>query len=161
MSELFVLMIFILILPQLHSCGTIRHVGSATDTTDTTYVQVHEETNFVKDTVFIKIPPVFVEKEVKDTISHIERDNVSTVAKIGKDGTLYHNLEIKQTTVPIPFLKPVIKRDSSTTTRNVRNTTQVVEVPRKLTWFQQTQIYGFWALLALFAVILLVKRFFR
>lgn len=148
-------------LPQLHSCGSMRTVASSTDTTDTTYVEVREEKVFVKDTVFIKIPPVFIEKEVKDTISRIERENVSTVAKIGKDGTLYHSLEIKQTTMPIPFLKPVIKRDSSTTTRNVRNTTQVVEVPRKLTWFQQTQIYGFWAMLALFAVILLVKRFFR
>lgn len=148
-------------LPQLHSCGTVRTISENTDTSDTTTVSVSVKEIYVEDTAYVEMPPVFIEKEVKDTISRIERENVSTVAKVGKDGTLYHSLEIKQTTVPIPFLKPVIKRDSATTTRNVQKLTQVVKVPRDLTWFQQTQMYGFWILLAFIAIIVVIKRFFK
>lgn len=144
----------------LTGCGTVKVLGDTTDTQDSVKIEVRVQKEYIKDTVFVEIPPVSVEKEVRDTISRIERDNVSTVARVGKDGVLYHSLDIRPMRRPVEILKPVERRDSMVDRQRLVTVTNVVEVPRDLTWWQKTQMYGFWTLAALATIFLLWRRIF-
>lgn len=143
----------------LAGCGTARHAVSRTDTRDSVRVEVRIEKEYVRDTVTVEIPPVFVEREVSDTTSLITRENVSTLARVGKDGVLYHSLDIRPAKKDVEIFKRVERRDSSSVRTVYVKDTEVVKVPRELTWWQRTQIYGFWALAVLAALRLLLKRF--
>ena len=162
MKELFIIILsFPLLMLQMQSCSAPRIITEGSDTSDSVRVEVRVQKEYIKDTVTVEIPPIFVEKEVRDTISRIERDNVSTVAKVGKDGTLYHTLDIRQLKKPVEILKPVERRDSIVDRQRAVTLTNVVEVPRDLTWWQRTQMYGFWIFVLITAFCFIIRRFFR
>ena len=102
--------------------------------------------NFQRDdTVYIDVPVEIVRETVRDTISHLETSFAASDARINPDGSLFHSLANKPQKRPEPIEKDVIYRDSIIYRDRVN--TEIVEVERKLTWWQQTKMRGFWLLL--------------
>ena len=102
------------------------------------------------DTVFITLPPQTVERTSPDTTSTLENDYAKTTATILPNGLLFHNLETKQTPVPVPAKKTEEQRDSIVYQGKEVPVPYPVEVEvNRLTWAQQAQIYGFRVLVAL------------
>lgn len=122
---------------------------------------VRTETTFITDTLFVPLPAQSEKIITRDSISTLETDYATSTAKILSDGSLFHDLWNKEKEMEIPFLKPMERKDSIVY-REVPVPTPVpyevrvpTPVPQPLTWWQQTQLRGFWALLI---VLVLVKR---
>lgn len=137
----------------------------ATDSSqlDSVRIEYRERTVFVPDTVFVEIPAQTAERTTPDSISHLENDYSESTAKINQDGSLYHDLKTKPQTKPVPVQKEVQQRDSVRVEYRDRTVTETVvetvEVEKKLSWFQKTQIAGFWTLLV-FLMIVYRKKIF-
>ena len=119
---------------------------------DSVRVEVRERVIKIPDTVWIEIPAQSAERTTADSTSHLENDYAESNARINRDGTLYHDLATKPQSVPAKTDKDVIYRDSIVyRDRDEKHAPEakVVEVPRKKSWFDKTQQYGFWLLLAL------------
>ena len=108
------------------ACCPCRHL--ATGTTDSVRVEVRER----------------VDNITSDTTSRIETSAAISTATVS-NGKLYHALWNKQqpigVKVDMEFTVEDVTKEHLTTIR------EIVEVPRELTWWQQTQMRGFWALL--------------
>lgn len=72
---------------------------------------------------------------------------------INPDGTLYHDLKTKPQKKPVKFEKPVERKDSTIYKTKTVTETEIVKVPRDLTWWQKTQIYGFWVILFILVIV--------
>lgn len=132
----------ILIMLTAFACCPCRHL--ATGTTDSVRVEVRERIVKVVDTVEVYLPDERVENITADTTSRIETSAAASTATV-RDGKLHHALWNKRqpigVAVDMSFKVEDITKERITTIR------EVVEVPRNLTWWQQTQMRGFWALL--------------
>lgn len=135
-------LIAILIMLTAFACCPCRHL--ATGTTDSVRVEVRERIVEVRDTVHVRLPDERVDNITSDTTSRIETSVAVSTATV-RDGKLHHALWNKQqpigVAVDMSFKVEDITKERITTIR------EVVEVPRNLTWWQQTQMRGFWALL--------------
>lgn len=116
-------------------------------TNDSIKTIINTETKFVKDTFWLNIPEQTAERTTADSTSFLENDYAISTAYINFDGTLYHDLRLKSQKKPIEFDKPIISTDSTLIKTGNTVITKTVEVEKKLSWFQQTQIYGFYVLL--------------
>lgn len=153
----------------LSACCASRKATSSTETSergrDSVRIEYRERTVFVPDTVFVEIPPQIAERTTPDSLSHLENDYAESTARLNQDGTLYHDLKTKPQTKPVPTEKEIQYRDSIVYRDVYRDRivkekeTEVVEVEKKLSWFQKTEIGGFWALLLLLAIIYRKKIF--
>lgn len=76
-------------------------------------------------------------------------------ARINSDGTLFHSLATKPHREPIPIDRPVHYQDSIVYRDKLVK--EVIQVERELSWWQKTQIKGFWLLLAAFIALCGVK----
>lgn len=135
-------LIAILAMLMAFACCPCRHL--ATGTTDSVRVEVHERIVEVRDTVKVYLPDERAENTTSDTTSRIETSAAVSTAKVS-GGQLHHAIWNKQqpigVAVDMEFKVEDITKERITTIR------EVVEVPRNLTWWQQTQMRGFWALL--------------
>lgn len=155
------LLYIVLTVVLLTACSATRKITSSTDSSvqgrDSVRIEYRERTVFVPDTVFIEIPAQTAERTTPDSLSHLENDFAESNARINQDGSLFHDLKTKPQAKPVPTQKEIQYRDSivyKDRIVKVRVTeTKTVEVEKKLNWFQKTQIYGFWALLLLLAII--------
>jgi len=144
-----VAILFALLLNLLFgSCGSAKCVEC---TTDSVRVEVRTRIVYVPDTVIVEIPAQTAERTTADSVSHLENDFATSDARINADGTLTHTLATKPQKKPVEFQKPVERKDSIVyVDREVNETSQqIVEVEKKLSWWQQTEIYGFYVLLLL------------
>lgn len=116
-------------------------------TNDSIKTIIKTETKFVKDTFWLNIPEQTAERTTADSTSYLENDYAISTAHINSDGTIYHDLRLKSQKKPIEFDKPIISTDSTLIKTGNTVITKTVEVEKKLSWFQQTQIYGFYVLL--------------
>lgn len=91
--------------------------------------------------------------ETADSTSHLENDYATSDARINPDGTLYHDLKTKPQKKPVKFEKPVERKDSTIYKTKTVTETEIVKVPRDLTWWQKTQIYGFWVILFILVIV--------
>lgn len=140
----------LLIIPLLEGCCPCRHI--ATDTRmDSTRVEVRTETILVPDTVYIEIPAQKSERTTTKKESHLENDYATSDARINNDGTLFHNLMTKQQKKAVETNKIVEKQDSIVYRAVYKDKIVTKEVEKDLSWWQRTQIYGFWI-----AIILLI-----
>ena len=128
---------------------------------DSVRVEYRERTVFVPDTVFVEIPVQKAERTTKDSISHLENDYAVTDARINSDGTLTHTLNSKPQVKPVPIKRPIEYRDSIVYKDKAisKNNTITKYVAHKLSWWEQTQIYGFWAAIIVVAIIYRKKIF--
>lgn len=130
---------------------------ATTDTQDNVRVETVVRYERVLDTVYIEVPVEIVRETVRDTTSHLETSFAMSDARINPDGSLFHSLENKAQSRPAEIEKEIVYRDSVVYCD--RTETKVVEVPRDLTWWQQTKMKGFWAMLTILVILLLRKRF--
>lgn len=150
----------------LTGCGTTR-VATSSDIqekeNDSVRIEYRERIVFVPDTVFVEIPAQTAERTTLDSLSHLENEYAESDARINQDGSLFHDLKTKPQTKPVPIQKEIQNRDSIRIEYRDRivkvKETETVEVEKKLSWFQKTQIYGFWTLLA-FLMIVYRKKIF-
>lgn len=154
------LLYILFIAALLTGCGTTKVATSSDireEKNDSVRIEYRERTILVPDTVFVEIPAQTAERTTPDSLSHLENDFAESNARINQDGSLFHDLKTKPQAKPVPTQKEIQYRDSivyKDRIVKVRVTeTKTVEVEKKLNWFQKTQIYGFWALLLLLAII--------
>ena len=139
----------------LTSCGAGKHLPIQTEQRDSVRVEVHKETKYIRDTVFLEIPTQTVEKTTRDTSSHLETDYAESDARIAPDGMLYHSLKNKEQEKPVPVDVPVTQKDSIVYRDKLIYET--VEVERDLTAWQKWQMRSFWILLSAVAIYVLRK----
>lgn len=131
----------------------------ATATTDSVRVDVVERIVEVRDTAYIEVERDEQRVVVRDTTSTLSNRWATSRASIDTLGFLHHSL----LTIPQTIAKPrtIFVPVADTTRTRIVHRTDVVEVERELTWWQQTQIKGFWAMLAILAIWVLLRRIFR
>lgn len=122
---------------------------------DSVRVEVVENVVYVHDTLIHEVPLIKEVQSVRDTISHLSNTYAESWASVRSDGTLSHSLLTRPQRIPIPYKKTEKHRDSIVY-RTIEERV-VVEVERNLSWWEQTQIKGFWALLAFIAVIYTIR----
>ena len=140
----------------LAGCSPCKHL-STTQEQDSTLTKVITQTYYVKDTVRIEIPAQTAERTTADSVSELENDYATSKARINPDGTLYHDLKTKPQDIPKEVETPVHVKDSIVYRYKYKDKVQTVEVERELTWWQKTQIYGFWLLSVLIIARLIWK----
>lgn len=132
------------------SCATTKPRTTIVSTQDSIRTEIKYKLIESIDTVFITLPPQTVERTSPDTTSTLENDYAKTTATILPNGMLFHNLETKQTPVPIPTKKTEAQRDSVVYREKEVPVPYPVEVEvNRLSWMQQAQIYGFRVLVAI------------
>lgn len=161
-----VILLFALLL--LGACSTTRQLSSqATNERDSIRIEYRERIVSVPDTVFVEIPAQTAERTTLDSTSHLENDYAESDARINPDGTLFHSLDTKPQMKPVPTEKQIEYRDSTVYRDRIKTetVTETKYVERSLSWWERTQIYGFWLALAVIAILCrktlvsLVKRF--
>lgn len=133
---------------MLSACCPCRHL--MTSTKDSVRVEIRERTEFIHDTVYRDFPLIMQSVSVRDTMSHLENRYATSDAVVHADGTLTHSLSTKPQKEPIPVETPIRYRDSII--YRDKAVTDIVQVPRELTWWQKTKMRGFWILLAVCAI---------
>lgn len=141
----------------LAGCSPCKHLAE-TQERDSTLTKVITQTYYIKDTVRIEIPAQTAERTTADSVSELENDYATSEARINPDGTLYHDLKTKPQDIPKEVETPVQVKDSIVYRYRYRDRVQRVEVERELTWWQKTQMYGFWAALAVIVVGVIVNQ---
>lgn len=149
--------LFLLLIFLLGGCASSRRLSESVHQQDSVQIKVETRIEYVPDTVYIEIPAQTAERETADSTSHLENDYATSDARIGSDGTLFHNLKTKPQKKPVEFEKPVERKDSIVYKTKTVTETRTVEVPRQLTWWERTQIYGFWFIVFI-AVIVYRKK---
>lgn len=122
----------------------------ATSTTDSVRVDVVERIVEVRDTAYIEVARDEQRVVVRDTTSVLSNMWATSCASVDTLGYLHHSL----LTIPQTIAKPrtISVPIADTTRTRVVHHTDVVEVERELTWWQQTQMRGFWLLASIFAL---------
>lgn len=143
----------------LAGCSPCKHLAATQEQQhDSTLTKVITQTYYVKDTVLIEIPAQKAERTTADSVSELENDYAMSEARINPDGTLYHDLKTKQQDIPKEVEVPVQAKDSIVYRYKYKDKVQTVEVERELTWWQKTQMYGFWVALAVIVVGVIVSQ---
>ena len=99
------------------------------------------------------------ERTTQDSTSHLENDYALSDARINPDGSLYHDLKTKPQEKPVPIEKPVERKDSIIYRTQYIDREVTVEVERELSWWEKTQIYGFWGLVVILLIVYRKKIF--
>ena len=143
----------------LAGCSPCKHLLAVQEQRqDSTHTEVVTKTYFVTDTVFVKIPAQTAERTTADSVSQLENDYATSEARINPDGTLYHDLKTKQQDIPMEVQTPARQKDSIVYRYKYRDRVKTVEVERELTWWQKTQMYGFWVAIAAMLVCLCIAN---
>ena len=95
----------------------------------------------------VQLPAERTEQTVRQDSSHLETSAAVSDARINPDGSLSHSLENKTDDQKIPTQRPIEYRDSIVYRDREVEVEKIVEVERKLTWWQQTKMKGFWVLI--------------
>lgn len=121
---------------------------------DSVRIEYRERIILVPDTVIITIPAQTAERTTLDSISHLENDFAESDARINSDGSLFHSLNSKPQEMEVPTQKEVAQRDSIVYRDRWRQKTitKTVTVKQNLSWWQKTQIYGFWLVMLIVGV---------
>lgn len=141
-------------------CASSRRLSENVHQQDSVQIKVETRIEYVPDTVYIEIPAQTAERETADSTSHLENDYATSDARINPDGTLFHNLKTKPQKKPVEFEKPVEHKDSIVYKTKTVTKVRTVEVPHELTWWEKTQIYGFWFILFILMIVYRKKVFY-
>lgn len=145
-------LLLIIIALALSACCNTKHLPLKIETKDSIITKVVKDVKYIKDTVYLEIPAQTAERTTPDSTSHLENDYATSDARINEDGSLYHDLKTKPQRKPQEVDVPVQTTDSTTAEVKYIDREVAVEVPRELSWWQKTQMYGFWVLFALAAI---------
>lgn len=145
--------LLLLLIFLLGGCASSRRLSESVHQQDSVDVRVETRIEYVPDTVLIEIPAQTAERETADSISHLENDYATSDARINPDGSLFHDLKTKPQKKPVNVERPVEYRDRIVYKTKTVTETKIVKVPRDLTWWQKTQIYGFWVILFILVIV--------
>ncbi len=146
----------LLLLAAASACGVVRPVIQPTDSTR---VEVRYEIQKIHDTAYVELPVIVEKIQTLDTTSTLESQFAKSEAIVSA-GILQHSLETKPAQLPVAVEKEIVYRDSIIYEGHV--TTEYVEVPRQLTFWQQfkmkagvaamilTALYGLYILIRLY-----------
>ena len=137
----------------LTACCPCRHLTESSRRRDSVRIETVVRTERIKDTVFIDIPAERERQTIRDTASHLETSYAISDARINADGSLFHSLANKAQRRPVQTEKEIVHRDSIVYRDRDVEVEEIVEVERKLTWWQKMQMRGFWVLLTLGAFV--------
>lgn len=157
--------LLIIVLAIMTACCPCKHLTTSTGTRDSLHIEIKYRTIWIPDTVRVRLPAERTEQTVRQDSSHLETSAAVSDARINPDGSLTHSLENKQEDQEIPTQRPIEYRDSIVYRDREVEVEKIVEVERKLTWWQQTQIRGFWVAIIVIVVLLrkkilpLIRRF--
>lgn len=121
---------------------------------DSVRVEVRERVELVIDTITVAIPDISETVTTRDTTSRLENDYAFSYAAVA-GGLLHHSLATKPQLRRLAYQRPVYSRDSIIYRNYYRDIT--TEVQRELSWLQRAQISGFWALLIIFSIFLIIR----
>ena len=142
----------------LAGCRTQRYMPVTQQLHDSIRTEVRTETVYVKDTAYIEIPKQTAVSILPDTMkSSLENDYAFSDAWVTPDGMLHHTLETKPQEMPYEYDKKVEKQDSTTHKSGTETIVETKYVEKELTWWQQTEIYGFRVLAAVLVIGLVWK----
>lgn len=146
-----------LVLLSICGCVSSRHITGSYNIERQDSVRIEYRVRFVnvKDTVFVEIPAQTAERTTPDSTSHLENNYAESYARINPDGTLFHSLDTKPQMKPVPTEKQIEYRDSIVYRDRIKTetVTETEYVERSLSWWEKTQIYGFWLALAVIAIL--------
>lgn len=151
--------LYFLCLLVLTSCATCKHQTTSTNIRDSLLVKIRYHTIFIDDTILVRLPAERTEQTVRQDSSHLETSAAVSDARINPDGSLTHSLENKQDDQKISTKRPIEYRDSIVYRDREVEVEKIVPVERELTWWQQTQIRGFWVAIIIILVLLRKKIF--
>lgn len=155
MKQIIVILLFGVLLT---GCRTQRYMPVTQQLRDSIRTEVRTETVYVKDTAYIEIPRQTAEATLPDTLkSSLKNDFATSDAWVTPDGMLHHTLETKPQEMPFEYDKKVEKQDSTTHKTGTNTIVETKYVEKELTWWQQTEIYGFRVLAALLIVFMVWK----
>lgn len=144
---------------MLSACATCKPPTISTVIRDSLLVKTRYHTIFIDDTIRVRLPAERTEQTVRQDSSHLETSVAISDARINPDGSLTHSLENKPDDQNIPTKRPIEYRDSIVYRDREVEVEKIVPVERELTWWQQTQIRGFWVAILIIVVILRKKIF--
>ena len=127
------------------------------DVQDSLRVEVIERVVKIHDTVIYEVPTISDGITTTEQESHLENELAESDARINADGTLTHSLATKPQSIKIGITIPTLRRDSVI----YRNSYRTIEVERDRSWWEQTQINGFWAMLAILSLIIILRKIKR
>lgn len=148
----------LLLLAAASACGAAQPVAG---TADSTRVEVRYETLTVHDTAYVELPVIIEKIQTLDTTSTLENDYARSESVVSA-GILKHSLETKPAQLPVPVEKKIVYRDSIVFRDRV--VTEVKEVERQLTFWQQFKMKAGVAamiLTALYALYLLIRLYLK
>ncbi len=132
---------------------TLLEIESAKDSTEIALVIIPPSPQTEGDSLPEESPP---QPQIEDCFSELENEYSVSRAEI-RSGIFLHTLEQKEQIKEIPFESTVTVQDSLK--KEVTATLDYIEVPRDLTWWQTTQIRGFWILLMVILGYVAIKKF--
>lgn len=135
------------------SCRATR-VTTETIQNDSVRVEIVERIKYVVDTVEVAVPYYHEERETRDTMSFLENPFALSSAAIS-NGVLFHSLQTIPRTWRVQFKKPILRRDSIVYRNFYRDVK--VEVERELSWLQRFQVNGFWGMLVVVVILILLR----
>lgn len=139
-------------------CKSKSYIPVTQQLHDSVRTEVRTETVYVKDTAYIEIPKQTAEAILPDTQkSSLENDFATSDAWVTPDGMLHHTLETKPQEMPFEYDKKIEKQESTTQKTGTNTIVETKYVEKELTWWQQTEIYGFRVLAALLVVVVIWK----
>ena len=147
----------IIVCTLLFTSCVAKRLATTTTEQDSVRVEVRERVEYVTDTISVALPYISEYRETRDTLSRLENDYALSVAAVS-GGTLFHSLETKPQVRVLSFKRPIHSRDSIVYRNFYRNIE--TEVKKDLSWLQKAQINGFWALLILIAITLIIRWIF-
>lgn len=155
MKQIIVIFLFGVLLT---GCRTQRYMPVTQQLRDSIRTEVRTETVYVKDTAYIEIPRQTAEATLPDTLkSSLENDFATSDAWVTPDGMLHHTLETKPQEMPFEYDKQVERKDSTTHKTGTNTIVETKYVEKELTWWKQTEIYGFRVLAAVLVIGLVWK----
>ena len=124
---------------------------------DSLRTEVRTEIKYVPDTVYVEIPPQTSERTTRDSTSLLQNDYAISLARVNKDGTLFHELKTKPQKKPVEVMKPVESRDSIVYDDRYKEVP--VPVEKLPTRMERVRQKAFWPLLL--ALLFLIIYIFR
>ena len=153
MKRLQIIVFFIILLAVVGCCPT-RHLPS---TQDSVRVETVVRTEIYPDTVFVEVPIESERQTVRDTTSHLETSYAVSDARITPRRGIVPLAGKQAAEKARTDRKEVVCRDSLVYRDKIVE--KAVPVERELTWWQQTQIRGFWVAIIIILVLLRKKIF--
>lgn len=146
--------LFIFLSMLLIGCCPCRQL--TTNSADSLRVEVRERVEWKMLPIDVPIPQERQEQTTPADSSYLETTIAASWAIIQPDGSLSHSLFNKPGSFSISLNIPTFRKDSVVYRHSYREV--IKEVAKPLTWWQKTQMIGFWAMIILFVAILLWRK---